>query len=56
MITKKDKHCKLNMAELVNMALDLFFEKHINQYEKQIEKKFFDRKKYLNQKIVTLIF
>lgn len=37
------------MTDLVNMALDLFFEKHLNQYEKLIEKRFFDRKKYLKE-------
>ena len=45
----KSKHCKLNMTDLVNTALDLFFEKHLTQYEKQIEKSFFDRKKYLKE-------
>lgn len=42
-------HCKINMTELVNTALDLFFAKHFEQYQKQIEKQYFDRKRFLKE-------
>jgi len=45
----KQSHCKINMTEFINLALDLFFAKHFDQHEKQFEKQFFDRKRFLKE-------
>lgn len=49
----KDKDCKLTLTELINEALELFFNKQYESSKKAFEKKFFDRKKHL-KKILQL--
>ena len=45
----KDRHCKVSLSELVNESLEIFFSKYYAQAEKKMEKKFFDRKRYLKK-------
>lgn len=47
----RGKNCKVNLSELTNEIMAIFFEKHFKGALKHFEKRFFDRKKYLKKLI-----
>lgn len=47
----KDRHCKVNLSNVANLALEIFFDKYFETSMGVFEKRFFDRKKYLKDLI-----
>ena len=43
----KEKNCKINLSELMNEVIEIFFKQHLERSRKSLEKKYFDRKKYV---------
>ena len=43
----KEKNCKINLSELMNETIEIFFQQHLERSRKSLEKKYFDRKKYV---------
>ena len=43
----KEKNCKINLSELMNEVIEIFFNQHLERSRKSLEKKYFDRKRYV---------
>jgi len=43
----KEKNCKINLSELMNEIIEIYFKQHLERSRKSLEKKYFDRKKYV---------
>jgi len=43
----KEKNCKINLSELMNEVIEIFLKQHLERSRKSLEKKYFDRKKYV---------